>query len=208
MYSSYPESYFQKLNDYLKWQTSRIRSLENKVESLSQELESIKKQRGVTIERIEYKFDQLKVEKLDGTLNVGLSPAGLGEQSVEDMEVSGETIRTNTAKSESFARIQQRVTDYLQQSCPAELVQLEEKYQVKLDEDANESIIGDLQGQIGQRIDYYLKHGLDPDVVVLTAEQEQSITDKVIRDIRLGLEQYFLKRKTEGGAPNESAGGE
>ncbi|MDO3678074.1 spore germination protein GerPC [Paenibacillus ehimensis] len=208
MYSSYPESYFQKLNDYLKWQTSRIRSLENKVESLSQELESVKKQRGVTIERIEYKFDQLKVEKLDGTLNVGLSPAGLGEQSVEDMEVGGETIQTNTARSESFARIQQRVTDYLQHSCPAELVQLEEKHQVKLDEDATESIIGDLQGQIGQRIDYYLKYGLDPDFVILTTEQEQSITDKVIRDIRLGLEQYFSKRKTGGGASNESAGGE
>ncbi|PUA38829.1 spore gernimation protein GerPC [Paenibacillus elgii] len=208
MYSSYPESYFQKLNDYLKWQTSRIRSLENKVESLSKELESLKKQRGVTIERIEYKFDQLKVEKLDGTLNVGLSPSGLGGQSVEDMEVGGETIRTNTARSESFARIQQRVTDFLQQSCPAELTQMEEKYQVKLDEDATESIIGDLQGQIGQRIDYYLKYGIDPDVVVLTTEQEQNITDKVIRDIRLGLEQYFLKRKTGGEAQNDSAGGE
>ncbi|NEN83291.1 spore germination protein GerPC [Paenibacillus elgii] len=208
MYSSYPESYFQKLNDYLKWQTSRIRSLENKVESLSKELESLKKQRGVTIERIEYKFDQLKVEKLDGTLNVGLSPSGLGGQSVEDMEVGGETIRTNTARSESFARIQQRVTDFLQQSCPAELAQMEEKYQVKLDEDATESIIGDLQGQIGQRIDYYLKYGIDPDVVVLTTEQEQSIADKVIRDIRLGLEQYFLKRKTGGEAQNEAAGGE
>lgn len=208
MYSSYPESYFQKLNDYLKWQTSRIRSLENKVESLSKELESLKKQRGVTIERIEYKFDQLKVEKLDGTLNVGLSPSGLGGQSVEDMEVGGETIRTNTASSESFARIQQQVTDYLQQSCPAELAQLEEKYQVKLGEDTTESIIGDLQGQIGQRIDYYLKYGIDPDIVVLTTEQEQSITDKVIRDIRLGLEQYFLKRKTGGEARNDSAGGE
>ncbi|MFB0845639.1 spore germination protein GerPC [Paenibacillus oleatilyticus] len=208
MYSSYPESYFQKLNDYLKWQTSRIRSLENKVESLSKELESLKKQRGVTIERIEYKFDQLKVEKLDGTLNVGLSPSGLGGQSVEDMEVGGETIRTNTASSESFARIQQQVTDYLQQLCPAELAQLEEKYQVKLGEDTTESIIGDLQGQIGQRIDYYLKYGIDPDIVVLTTEQEQSITDKVIRDIRLGLEQYFLKRKTGGEAQNDSAGGE
>ncbi|MCP3771880.1 spore germination protein GerPC [Paenibacillus sp. MZ04-78.2] len=208
MYSSYPESYFQKLNDYLKWQTSRLRSLESKVESLSKELESLKKQRGLTIERIEYKFDQLKVEKLDGTLNVGISPAGLGEQSVQDMEVGGETIRTNEARSESFARIQQRVTDYLRQSTPAELVQLEEKYQVKLDENATETIIGDLEGQIGQRIDYYLKYGIDPNVVILTTEQEQGITDKVIRDIRLGLDQYFLKRKTEGGTPNESASGE
>ncbi len=208
MDSSYPESYFQQLHDYLKWQTNRIRSLEHKVELLSQELESVKKQRGVTIERIEYKFDQLKVEKLDGTLNVGLSPAGLGEQSVEEMDAGGETIRTNAAVSESFARIQQRVTDYLQQSCPAEVAQMEEKYEVKLDEDTTESIIGDLQGQIGQRIDYYLKFGIEPDVVILTKEQEQSITDKVIRDIRLGLEQFFLKRKTEGGATNDSAGGE
>lgn len=78
MNSSYPESYFHQLNEYLRWQTERIRNLEGRIELIERELDSLKGQRGVTIERIEYKFDQLKVETLEGTLNVGLSPTGLG----------------------------------------------------------------------------------------------------------------------------------
>ncbi|KIL47367.1 spore germination protein GerPC [Jeotgalibacillus campisalis] len=37
----------------------------------------------VHIEKIEYKFDQLKVETLEGTLSIGLSPSDLYKQDVE-----------------------------------------------------------------------------------------------------------------------------
>lgn len=101
MNSSYPESYFHQLNEYLRWQTERIRYLEGRIELIAHELELLKRQRGVTIEKIEYNFDQLKVETLEGTLNVGLSPAGLGDQSLDDATAGGRVIKTNTARSNS-----------------------------------------------------------------------------------------------------------
>lgn len=77
MYAEYA-SYFQKLNDYLKWQTERIRYLESRIDGLEQELDKVKSQDRIRIDKIEYNFDQLKVEKLDGTLNVGIAPRGWG----------------------------------------------------------------------------------------------------------------------------------
>lgn len=207
MKSSHSDSYFHQLNEYLRWQTERIRYLEGRIELIVQELESLKKQRGVTIERIEYNFDQLKVETLEGTLNVGLSPAGLGAQSLDDATVGGRVIRTNTARSESFGRIQKHVYDYLQQSCPEELADLEATYGVELGPDFSDFVIGDLKGQAAQRIEYYLDSMADPKQAVLTQEQEQIITDKVIGDIRMAMEQYVMKMNQEGGAADDSKGG-
>ncbi|MBP1156200.1 MULTISPECIES: spore germination protein GerPC [unclassified Paenibacillus] len=206
MNSSYSESYFQQLNEYLRWQTERIRYLESRIELITQELESLKRQRGVTIERIEYKFDQLKVETLEGTLNLGLSPSGLGAQSLDDATVGGKVIGTNTARSESFARVQRQVYDYLRQSCPEELAGLESEYGIELGRDFADFVVGDLQGQAAQRIEYYLDTMVDPKQPILTQEQELRITDKVIGDIRLAMEQYVIKMNQQGGAADDSKG--
>ncbi|AFH64436.1 spore germination protein GerPC [Paenibacillus caseinilyticus] len=196
-----PESYFRKLNEYLTWQTERIRRLEQRLESMAQEVDALKKQKGITIEKIEYNFDQLKVDTLEGTLNVGLSPAGLGAASLEDASAGGEQIRTNTAQSESFARIQKNVFDYLTGACPAELSELERQYGVEFGKDFHNVMIGDLQNQVGPRIDYYLKSAGDPGQPVLTEEQEKWIEARVIDDVRKGMQQYFVKKKADlGGA--------
>ncbi|WP_426447443.1 spore germination protein GerPC [Paenibacillus sp. S-38] len=192
-----PESYFRKLNEYLAWQTDRIRWLEKRVDSMAQEVEALKKQKGITIEKIEYNFDQLKVDRLEGTLNVGLSPQGLGPSALEDASAGGEPIRTNTAKSESFERIQSKVFNYLNESCPAELGELERQYGVEFGTDFHNVMIGDLQSQVGPRIDYYLKSAAAPDQPVLTAEQEKWVEDRVIDDVRRGMQMYFVNKKAD-----------
>jgi spore germination protein PC len=62
-------------------------ALQRTVASLQTEIAAVKEQKGVRIDRIEYSFDQLKVERLEGTLNIGVAPGGL--QSVEDFAVNG-----------------------------------------------------------------------------------------------------------------------
>ncbi|MGG2199448.1 MULTISPECIES: spore germination protein GerPC [Paenibacillus] len=210
MYAEYA-SYFQKLNDYLKWQTERIRYLESRIDGLEQELDKVKSQDRIRIDKIEYNFDQLKVEKLDGTLNVGIAPAGLGAQNIDDLAVGGKTVYTNTARSESFERIQKRVDDFLLQAAPAEMEKLQDRYQLHLSEEFQDFMIGDLQGQTGQRIEYYMQSiGGNGQTLLLTQEQEEAIASKVIDDVRSGLEQYLMKQKDEGGKSddsNEFAGG-
>ena len=194
----YPQSYFQKLNDYLAWQTERIRLLETRLNQLAQEVDALKSQRAVHIDRIEYNFDQLKVDKLEGTLNVGLSPAGLGDKSLDDVSVGGQVIRTNTAKSEAFARIRSTVDQYLDTQAPEELQQFENQFQIQLGDSFRKLMIEDLRRQTGERIKHYIQHLVDPNQLELTPEQEQEITALVEADIRAGMEAYIRKKQVNG----------
>lgn len=69
--------YLVKLRRYLSWQTKKIQTLEQRLLLLENQLKELEQQPRTTIERIEYKFDQLKVETLEGTLNIGITPNGL-----------------------------------------------------------------------------------------------------------------------------------
>jgi len=79
--------YFQQLNAYIQWQYRKLQELERQIGELRVELETLKRQRTTTVERIEYKFDQLKIERLEGTLHIGISP-DVGK-SIEDFTING-----------------------------------------------------------------------------------------------------------------------
>ncbi|UUZ85723.1 spore germination protein GerPC [Paenibacillus sp. P26] len=206
MQSSQSQSYFQQLHDYLTWQTRRIQELEQKVNALSQSVDALSKQKGVTIDRIEYHFDQLKVEQLHGTLNVGISPSGLNDKTLEDVAVGGQPIQTNTARSESFGRIQDAVLHYLREECPRELKSFYAEYKVNLGDDFCKMMIDDLWSQSRGRILHYMETLVDPNQLTLTAEQEQEITQRVIGDIQEGIRQYIQKKKDEGEAYGDITG--
>lgn len=198
MHSSFNSSYFAQLHRYMQWQTDRIRQLEQKVDLLEKRLEALKQQRAITVEKIEYNFDQLKVEKLEGSMSIGLSPSGLGNQSVEELAVGGQVIHTNTSRSESYERIQNIVLTYLEADCPDELSELENKYSIKLDEDLREKIIADLQNQAGLRIEHYMDTLMKGPQHILTPDDEQEIARRVIEDIRAGVEQFVSNYKPKG----------
>lgn len=207
MQTSYPESYFKQLNEYLAWQTERIRMLEKRLNSLTQEVEALKNQRAIHIDKIEYNFDQLKVDTLEGTLNVGLSPAGLGGKALEDLSVGkGQDIYTNTSKSESFARIQAAVYRYLDDQCPEELDQFQNQYQIQMGDSFGKLMIEDLRRQTSERIRHYIQRFSDPNQMELTPEQEQEIISMVVADIKMGMETYIQKQKTNGDELNGLTG--
>lgn len=58
----------------------RLGKIEQKLDDESNEQRSPST---IHIEKIEYKFDQLKVETLEGTLSIGLSPTELAKHNVE-----------------------------------------------------------------------------------------------------------------------------
>ena len=59
--------------------------MQKKIQSLEKQVSEFTKSSSCSIERMEYKFDQLKVETLEGTLNIGLNPSDL--QGIEDFSV-------------------------------------------------------------------------------------------------------------------------
>ena len=75
----------QSMQAYIYNQDILIRGMQKKIQSLEKQVSEIQNRPPVHIDRMEYKFDQLKVETLEGTLNIGLNPSDL--QGIEDYSV-------------------------------------------------------------------------------------------------------------------------
>jgi spore germination protein PC len=84
------QQWAQQLTAYIDMQKQRIDKLEETVTKLQSDLDALKVQKRVHIDKIEYNFDQLKVEKLDGTLTIGISPSSL--DNVDDFTVNGASV--------------------------------------------------------------------------------------------------------------------
>ena len=61
---------------------------------------------------LEYKFDQLKVETLEGTLNIGLNPTDL--QGIEDFSVPNKNGAASPSRTDGiFTEIENSIHQYL-----------------------------------------------------------------------------------------------
>lgn len=83
--------YMNELHAWWQVQQDRITQLEALLAQLTADMAQLKNDKPIHIDKIEYHFDQLKVEKLEGTLNIGFTPSALGEQ-VEELSVNGADI--------------------------------------------------------------------------------------------------------------------
>ncbi|WP_248929485.1 spore germination protein GerPC [Paenibacillus hamazuiensis] len=190
-------NYYEQLNAYLKWQTDQIIRLEQKYSALQREVEQLKQQKAIRIDRIEYKFDQLKVETLEGTLNIGISPNG--GKTIEDMAVNGEPVGGNQDDPEMFARLERRTQQYLDEECPADIQAMEARHQLVLGKDNREFIVEDIRGQIEQRIWHYVTQHERPQNAVDPQQAEDAIFEQIKSDIRTAVDRYLQTYKSKGG---------
>ncbi|KRF01714.1 hypothetical protein ASG89_25480 [Paenibacillus sp. Soil766] len=84
------QQWAQQLCTYVEMQKQRIDKLEQTVNKLQADLKTMKDEKRIHIDKIEYNFDQLKVEKLDGTLTIGISPSAIDQ--IEDLSVNGNSL--------------------------------------------------------------------------------------------------------------------
>lgn len=66
-----------QLQQQIAWQSGKILELEGMIKELMNRVDKIGVVPQTRIDRIEYQFDQLKVEKLEGALHIGISPPGM-----------------------------------------------------------------------------------------------------------------------------------
>ncbi len=90
---------YQDYSQFLQWvqmtlqaQENRIAALEHTIQKLQEEMKQLKEKPSIQVDKIEYKFDQLKVETLEGTLNIGLNPSDLAN--IEDFAVQNQSLKT------------------------------------------------------------------------------------------------------------------
>ncbi|MRX52651.1 spore gernimation protein GerPC [Bacillus idriensis] len=195
----------QHLYGIVQAQDEKIKKLESAVSAMMDEIEELKKRPSTTIEKIEYKFDQLKVETLEGTLNIGLNPT-VPDQ-IENFEVDQKGLQVNQGNStkreeEIFEAVQARLVAFLNEDCVKYIEQLAAQNNYELDDAHKEFIIDDIRKQIDSRIRFYLKQGTYDESVPVSAQIED-ITSKVKQDVERSIT-YFIQALPQEGADSNT----
>ncbi|RCW51246.1 spore germination protein GerPC [Paenibacillus prosopidis] len=187
--------FLQQLNGYLHYQNQQIQQMDAKIQELMQEFNQFKdRYKEPPVIRNEYRFDLLKVEKLEGTLNIGINPNG-SDSSIEEFAV-GQSLDVPPLIEKQhphlYPGIQQQVDDYLNNGAYDSLKGLENQYNHPLDDQYRKFIVDDVKKQIDKRIREYLKR-IHPEEA--RAEQvpyiQQSVFENVKRDIEKTFETFM-----------------
>ncbi|KMM38980.1 spore germination protein GerPC [Guptibacillus hwajinpoensis] len=189
----------QRIQQHIEQQNHRIKMLEDMVDDLKDNYDQLSKAPKTNIEKIEYKFDQLKIERLDGTLNIGLTPNG-GADMLEDFTVNGTNgMNPSSLAPETIQSIQQNVNSYMQNGALKQLGELEQKYNYPLDDPYRHFILNDIQKQLDQRINYYLNQQKERTPNASPQELSEEIEQKLKRDIVNGMEAFIknLPKRTD-----------
>ncbi|WP_020616827.1 spore germination protein GerPC [Paenibacillus daejeonensis] len=201
----------------LQQQLLRVADLERQVCELTTRLKVMEEKPSCTIEKLEYRFDQLKVERLDGTLHIGMSPQACESQGVIEQftttpiypqppvsatsagnpqsQPSDPPLQSTSWPAEDDAR--QQVEHYLEQSAPEVLHRIAANAQLPLDPHHSRLILADLQRQALPRLAYY-KETASRDSGHPAADAD--IASRTIHDIEMAMQLYVerLLQKEEG----------
>lgn len=168
----------------LKSQQERIEQLECTVDDLCKQLKQLETKPAYTVENIQYHFDQLKVEKLEGTLNIGMSlpdseafgaesgnggPGGNGGNggnggsgNIDQFSVGQEggnvfpsASSAITPPPESYNNIYRRITRFLDTEAHQSLLKCEKELDLPLDPYHRRIILEDVRKQMPTRIQFY-----------------------------------------------------
>jgi spore germination protein PC len=171
-----------------------IRRLEERLKQAEKQLEELRARPPL---HVEYHFDQLKVNELKGTLNVGLSPQGV--QGIEALELPGGmwNVAAEPQSEEPIPQLQQYMLDYMDREGPLLLTELEAERGMALDDTHRLRLIADIKKQLNERVHYYGKTTPYPSAGSEQEKQEwkKSVADRTIRDVRTALSTYLDKWK-------------
>lgn len=181
-------------------QEGRIQYLEGLVTELKKELDELKKKPAICVDKIEYKFDQLKVESLAGTLNIGLNPSDL--QGIESFEVpNGTGPSTGGVDPKNQFRNTMEIEDEIYQHLETDLPQLiqnaETRVNRKLGEDYTDFIKEDIKKQIPARIQHYLQHAPFRGNEQEKEAWKQNIIGQILKEMENGICTFLTNLPTK-----------
>ncbi|MCG1020051.1 hypothetical protein EKQ44_00075 [Sutcliffiella horikoshii] len=183
MYNNYQYLYqsqqqVQQLQQVVENQTKQISTLEELVKLMQKEIIQLKEKPSMNIERIEYKFDQLKVETLEGTLNIGLTPGSSGE--IEDFIVTKNNLEVPVPqRNQNLAKgIEADLREYLEKNGEAKIKQIAKQQGRSLEDHYYDFMIQDVNKQLSSRVNHKLN--------TITAEAVQKgYNDEKIKEITI-----------------------
>lgn len=183
--------YLYQLQEYIKNQDKRIYRLETLIREQKKEIDEIKARPPIQVDRIEYKFDQLKVESLEGTLNIGLNPTDLqdiGDFAVENKGISTPPINPKRTSPEQ-KDLETRILEYMETEMPEKFKETTRNLGKPLDENYIEFVKNDIRKQLPGRMNYYLTQS---NYYTLSEEAQKDTLEKIFLQIREDIDNSIL----------------
>lgn len=184
--------YMQWLQSYVQAQDHRITSMERTIRLMREELEQLKDKQPINIERMEYSFDQLKIERLEGTLNIGLNPNDLA--GIEDFAVENKQLTNPLAPQEQMKRslkIEEEIYRYMETDLPQVIEDAKQKLNIQTGESYLSFIKEDIIKQLPTRIDAHLKANKPRNGSVDEKEWDKKIIQLLKQEIQNGVHVFL-----------------
>ncbi|MDG0789806.1 spore germination protein GerPC [Cohnella ginsengisoli] len=187
---------FQKQIDNLRQQHAEAQS---RIGEMQTRIEDLQRQPPV---HVEYHFDQLKVSRLDGTLNIGISPNAKGDVDSFEVPATG-TWQTPAAGSEGpesfIPRLLKQGREMFDQEAAADLAATAAKNGISFEASEIGRVTEDVKAQLGPRIQYYARTTPLPKESgeKALADWEREVIGKVRKDVRAAFENYAAKRVSQ-----------
>lgn len=196
----------------------RLEAAEKTISKLTERLDQLERlseeMRAKPPLHIEYHFDQLKVNELKGTLNVGLSPQGV--QGIDSFEtpfapwsIASGPGGAGTGTIEPITPLQQQMETYLDREGPALLAGLEGENSIALDDKHRMRLLADVRSQLKDRVHYYAKTTPYPAAGSENDRQawSRSVQERTFRDVRAALTAYLQGWKINSQNEGENRNG-
>lgn len=195
--------YLNQVDSYLRAQQNQIKRLQEEIKTLQTTVTNLQQKQPTNIERIEYKFDQLKIETLEGTLNIGLTPQGGAEpEGIENFSVN-QALPGNTPilqkYPEIYPRLKEDIKQFLTMDCQKFIDECALKYNTNINGPHRTFIIQDIERQLDERLHFYLNKAGNTNLRDNGQEEIFNyVTSEVKRDITNAID-AFIKHMPMGG---------
>ncbi|MCM3733079.1 spore germination protein GerPC [Fictibacillus nanhaiensis] len=195
--------YLSKLKQMIEVQNDKMKELEHQIKELKKQV----KEMASKPQTVEYKFDQLKVEKLEGTLHIGLGHSAESKDLIEQFNIGQNTVqmpgqmKRSVIENPNYSEMIKAMDEFFVKEAPIYLKSLETKINVPLDESYRVFILEDVQRQVPGRIKHYLTKYEPKD-----ERGRKDILQKTKEDIYRGIETFIVHlkdSKSDGGGESE-----
>ncbi len=171
-------SYMYNILKRMEEQDRKIKSFESRLGQLEQKETNPQN----TIEKIEYNFDQLKIENLDGTLHIGLSPNDLKD--IEDLSIP-------QGKKPFKEELLSDLNLYLNENGPNLIRTIAEQNNFSTGDTDPNILIQDMVKQLPERIAFYEEDCKRNNQEFSEDQKKKHIAEKIKSEIQHSLYTYL-----------------
>jgi spore germination protein PC len=191
-------TFINQLASQLKRHEEKLAKLEKVHADVMKSIETLKNQPPINVERIDYHFDQLKIERLDGTLNIGLNPQDL--QEMDEFSIPAPHFRKEQSEKSKVQlnQLQDRLNTYLEKELPLFIEKAKKEMGLELDQSYAAFIQEDIRRQLPDRLAFYSQKIAKTRRDLSANEEEQEIYQMTIHDIQQAIYAFLRQFPTKG----------